>query len=265
MNNGLFSSIFTADPVLEFCDLFNGISPLWDYSLHRHSYIELVYRKTGHGQTDLLEGKQNFTFFDTMVYPVNCWHQDKFKASEENVAYCLWISMPEITLDKPLQVQDRSGKLGHLFHSIYEECQKPNASRELLSLMIRTLLIQILMFSQEREPTNIDRVIQYLSAHAAEKITLDELANLCFISKSYLAKQFKQKTGQTIIGYLNSIRIDAAKMMLITTSKTVEEIAYSLGFNSPKYFFRIFKSITGITPASFCKRRKLSTSGNDHN
>lgn len=49
--------------------------------------MELIYRKKGFGKTALLNDTQNFVFFDTLVYPMGCWHQDKFEASEENEAY----------------------------------------------------------------------------------------------------------------------------------------------------------------------------------
>lgn len=256
MGSNTISAIFTTQPVIRFCESFNGMSPLWDYSRHRHPHIELVYRKTGYGRTDTVEGAQNFSFFDTMVYPVGCWHQDKFEANSKNLCYCLWVDMPGVTLQRPMQVQDRSGKLGHLFHSIYEEYNRAAPSEELLSLMVRTLLIQTLIFDEEAPPTIADRIKQYLNAHLSEKITLDELAAMSFVSKSYLSKQFKQMTGKTIIEYLNEARIENAKLLLITTDKTVEEIAYEVGFDSPKYFFRIFKQQVGMTPLGFAQQKK---------
>lgn len=106
MNPDIISDISNSSPVIKFCNLFNGLSPLWNYSLHKHPYMELIYRKKGFGKTELLDGTQNFIFFDTIVYPVDCWHQDKFEASAENEAYCLWIHIPCVPLDKPLQAQD---------------------------------------------------------------------------------------------------------------------------------------------------------------
>lgn len=256
MNSNMISDISTSSPTIKFCNLFNGLSPLWDYSLHKHPYMELIYRKKGFGKTELLEGTQNFIFFDTIVYPVDCWHQDKFEATSENEAYCLWIDIPCVSLDEPLQVQDHDGKLEFLFRCIYEEYQKSTSSPELLSLLTRTLLTQIILFNEESSPSVIERVIQYLNIHMTEKITLDDLANKFFISKSFLVKRFKKETNKTIIEYLNYIRVEASKMLLITTAKTVEEIAYSVGYDSPKYFSRIFKSFVGISPANFCKQHK---------
>ena len=84
-----------------------------------------------------------------------------------------------------------------------------------------------------------------------ETISLDTLSSLFFISRSTLTKQFKKETGKTVVEYLNMLRIEKAKLLLITTQKTMEEVAYALGYNSPKYFFRLFKAITGMTPAGF--------------
>ena len=257
MDPNIISDIFTSAPSIKFCSLFNGLSPLWDYSLHKHPYMELIYRKKGFGKTELLDDTQNFIFFDTIIYPVDCWHQDKFEASDENEAYCLWLDIPCVPLEHPLQVRDRNGKLEFLFRCIYEEHQKSNASPGLLSLLVRTLLTQIILFSQEEEPSIVERVIQYLHVHMTEKIVLDDLSNIFFTSKSYLMKHFKQETGKTIIEYLNSIRIETAKMLLTTTTKSIEEVSYAVGYESPKYFSRIFKSVTGMTPSSFCRQHKL--------
>lgn len=214
--------------------------------------------QSGHGQTDLLEDMQVFTSFDTRVYPVGCWHQDKFEASANNIAYCLWIDIPGVLLEKPMRIQDRDGKLGYLFHAIYEEQQKQNPCQPLISLMLRTLLIQVLILAQNPPATTVERVIQYIQSHLGEQITLEQLSGIAFVSKSYLTKQFKQETGQTVIEYVNNARIEKAKMLLVTTQKTVEEISYAVGFESPKYFFRVFKALTGQTPLAFSKNQAKS-------
>ena len=259
MHTELIRRISESEPVLKFCDLFDGLSPLWSYDLHKHPYLELVYMKSGHGQTDLLEDKQVFASFDTRVYPVGCWHQDKFEASADNIAYCFWLDIPGVMLDKPMRIQDQNGKLGYLFHAIYEEQQKQTPCQPLISLMLRTLLIQVLILDQQPPATAVERVIQYIQSHLSEQITLEQLSGVAFVSKSYLTKLFKQQTGQTVIEYVNSARIEKAKMLLVTTPKSVEEIAYAVGFESPKYFFRVFKALTGQTPLSFSKKEQTES------
>lgn len=55
MNSDILSQIASSRPTIKFCSLFNGLSPLWDYSLHSHPYMELIYRKKGFGKTALLD------------------------------------------------------------------------------------------------------------------------------------------------------------------------------------------------------------------
>ena len=97
-------------------------------------------------------------------------------------------------------------------------------------------------------------MLQYIHTHYAEPITLDQLASLEHISKSYLSRLFKQQTGQTVIAYINSLRIETAKRLLTATRANVNEIAYQVGFESPKYFYRAFRTLTGDTPAGFRRR-----------
>ena len=98
--------------------------------------------------------------------------------------------------------------------------------------------------------------LQYIHAHYTEHITLDQLAALEHISKSYLSRQFRQRTGMTVIAYVNRLRIEAAKRLLTASDKGVNESAYQVGFESPKYFYRTFRNLTGVSPAAF--RRQYS-------
>ena len=58
-------------------------------------------------------------------------------------------------------------------------------------------------------------------------------------------------TGQTAQQHLHHALIEQAKLLLLSTSLTVSETAFQLGFDYPHYFTRLFKSKTGLTPAAF--------------
>lgn len=120
----------------------------------------------------------------------------------------------------------------------------------------RFRITAVVLFSREAEPSVVDRVVQYLHVHMTDKITLDELSSVFFTSNSYLVKHFKLETGKTIVEYLNDIRIERAKLLLVTSGKSIEEISYSVGYESPKYFARIFKSIVGMSPSAFTRQQK---------
>ncbi|MEG2193007.1 MAG: AraC family transcriptional regulator, partial [Oscillospiraceae bacterium] len=71
------------------------------------------------------------------------------------------------------------------------------------------------------------------------------------MSSAYLSRLFKESLGQSIGEYMNNVRIKNASNLLLTTELSVESIAYKVGFGNPKYFFVVFKNVTGNTPLQF--------------
>lgn len=82
----------------------------------------------------------------------------------------------------------------------------------------------------------------------SKKLTVDELARMCRISKYHFCRIFKKEMGATVIQYITSYRISLAEAMLKSTDKTIDEIASSCGFNDVSYFYRAYKSTTGVSP-----------------
>lgn len=88
----------------------------------------------------------------------------------------------------------------------------------------------------------------YIHEHYAENLTLNTLADLLFIHPIYLSKLFKEKTGQNFIDYLTHIRIEKAKYFLRETHFKIYDISEMVGYESPKYFSKLFKEAVGTTP-----------------
>lgn len=93
--------------------------------------------------------------------------------------------------------------------------------------------------------------IKYMDENFHEKITLKDMANICFITPGYFSKIFYKETGEKFSDYLTRIRIERAKELLKTTEKTIQEIAMEVGFNDAGYFTRRFKSYEGSTPGHY--------------
>ncbi len=93
--------------------------------------------------------------------------------------------------------------------------------------------------------------IQEYALNKELNLTIDELAKQLSTSRSQLHRKIKALTGQSITNYINFIRIEKAKEILVTTSLHISEIAYETGFESPTYFSRAFKKNTGVSPTSF--------------
>lgn len=130
----------------------------------------------------------------------------------------------------------------------------------MLEYGIKLLLTELLRCDahQTGTPERLQLVMQYLQANYAKPITLSQLAALEHVSVSYLSRQFRRYTGKTVITYLNELRVQAAQALLIQTDEPVETIAERAGFESPKYFSRIFRAKMGISPKSYrAQMRKI--------
>ena len=97
----------------------------------------------------------------------------------------------------------------------------------------------------------LEPAILYIHQNLDKKISLNEVAEMCFISPCYFSKLFYKEIGESFSTYLTNLKINKAKLLLKTTEKSVQEIAFELGFNDTSYFIRRFKKHEGTTPTLF--------------
>ena len=95
------------------------------------------------------------------------------------------------------------------------------------------------------------QVAAYLQQHYDEDLSLKDLANLFFITPTYLSKWFKDKTGATITQFVENLRMERARELLEYTSLSVGEIGRRVGYEDSNYFSRVFKKIYGIPPSKW--------------
>lgn len=94
----------------------------------------------------------------------------------------------------------------------------------------------------------IEKVMQFIHSNFEKPITLAEAARITSMTESAFSRFFKLRTGITFIDCLTEVRLGHASRMLIETTKTIAEIAYSCGFNNISNFNRIFRKKKGCTP-----------------
>lgn len=97
----------------------------------------------------------------------------------------------------------------------------------------------------------VEKIQTYMQHNYQKNLTQDFIASLFYLNRSYLSTLFKQKTGMKFIDYLNDIRIEKSKELLRDSSRKMYQISKNVGYDNPKYFFRIFKKKTGMTPEQY--------------
>ncbi|MDR0390542.1 MAG: AraC family transcriptional regulator [Planctomycetaceae bacterium] len=121
--------------------------------------------------------------------------------------------------------------------------------------------------SQEYESTNplneMEVVINYILAHYNEKITLDKLASLVFLSPRQFERRFQEIFCLSPSNFILKIRIRKAIRCLIDSDDSITQIALSCGFYDNSYFTRQFKKITKMSPIQFRKKYALQQSSDD--
>lgn len=116
---------------------------------------------------------------------------------------------------------------------------------------------EICKFVRDRQNGTAARAVakakQYISENYARDISLDELARHVFLSPYYLSRVFSEEAGASITDYLKKVRMNKAQSLLMSTDKSILEIAMAVGYKDPNYFSRVFKSITGKAPHQYRK------------
>lgn len=94
-------------------------------------------------------------------------------------------------------------------------------------------------------------VLKYIANHYHEDIKASEIAEKIKITPNYFSLIFKQETGKNYNEYLNDVRIEEAKKMLVNSYDRIFEIAEKVGYNDYKYFVNNFKKKVGVTPTEY--------------
>ena len=92
-----------------------------------------------------------------------------------------------------------------------------------------------------------------MEKHITEKITTTDIARELKINRSYLSSQFKKELQMDLSEYINQLKIDEAKRLMLTTDMPLSQIANALGFSSQSHFAAVFKKIENMTPTEFQK------------
>lgn len=124
-------------------------------------------------------------------------------------------------------------------------------------------MLLFLLKSAKKEPSHpkindkLQPAITYITENYFDgNITNDFLANLCGTSTVYFRKSFETAYGTSPIKYLHDFRINKAKAMLRSDYDSIEQVAFSIGYNSIYHFSKMFKHYTGKSPTEYSRQHR---------
>ncbi|GFZ96504.1 hypothetical protein GCM10008018_48610 [Paenibacillus marchantiophytorum] len=165
---------------------------------------------------------------------------------------------------------DRQMRCVHSFHFEYLKTRFSLLSQHWLrkspytATLCHSILLEILSILNEQSDSSslpnkhyrlVMQLQHYILEHYREQIQLSELSALVERTPNYVSTIYKQATGQTITEYIQQIRIEAARDLLINSQMTIGEISEALGFCEQSYFNKVFKKITGTLPSAYLKEK----------
>ncbi|WP_310830067.1 AraC family transcriptional regulator [Paenibacillus pedocola] len=104
-----------------------------------------------------------------------------------------------------------------------------------------------------------ERIIQYLKGNYREEIVFEDMAKEIGISYSYMRKIVYEQTGKSMIDFVNQLRIEKAKELLMDTELTIKQIAAEVGYFNVQSFNRFFRKYEGMPPSSYKSAKSKSS------
>ena len=167
-------------------------------------------------------------------------------------------------INKHLQLSRKSfSNLSNIFEKIqFEKYSLDNMSESLTKAYFFELIIYLIRCQRYTHNINqrtnlsnitIGEIVNFIENNYSRQLTLPEIAAQFGISESSLTKKIKIFTNMTFKEYLTKTRIEAAKSLLISSEKSITEIAYECGYNNSNFFDDVFKKAVDMSPSSYRK------------
>lgn len=105
-------------------------------------------------------------------------------------------------------------------------------------------------------------IMEYIRKNIAQDISLGKLADVFACSETLIGRLFRQETGRTFMEFVNEVRLrQAFRALLLAPRRSMQSISLDLGYASERQFFRVFKSMTGITPTQLREKHGPEVAG----
>jgi len=117
----------------------------------------------------------------------------------------------------------------------------------------------IFIGQKDHEDDSVKKAQEFIETNFKNKITVDQLASMLALSRRNLERRFKKATANTVVEYIQRVKVEAAKQSLESSRENVNEVMYNVGYSDPKAFRTTFKKITGLSPIQY--RNKYNREG----
>ena len=116
-------------------------------------------------------------------------------------------------------------------------------------------------FSQYRMNNNVATVLEVIGRDYRKELSLKDISKDLYINPVYLGQLIKRETNSTFAELLNKQRIKAAQQLLLSTTESIEDICYEVGYSNVGYFYKVFRKLCGKSPKAY--RQQIGVEDSD--
>lgn len=253
-----------------------------DEEIHDHDFVEIVYIIEGTGRHYINDEEFVIKAGDLLFVNYGCTHA--FLVDDQLVAYNLMIRVDyfiknmikdnnlfymlaltsfekiqhELNDKSPLVFFDYSERdeIFNLFRNIETELSQEKLGKSsildsYINIILCKLFRKIFMQDTRQELLIPQGIIDYISEHFNEKLSLSELSQKCFYSPAYFSRLFKKTFNMSFTDYIMDIRLKRCCELLKESDYTIEKIMEECGFFDKNTFYERFKNKYGCTPSEY--------------
>jgi len=172
---------------------------------------------------------------------------------------------PDVTLTDDKIIVEHNGLYSsggaHSYWNLLLHLVEKYTGREMAILAAKFFVLDIGLDSQSpfsifkgqkmHEDLEIKKVQDFIETNYQDKITVDDLSDNFGIGRRTFERRFKKATNNTVVEYLQRVKIEVAKKQFELTRKTVNEVMYDVGYSDTKAFRDVFKKVTGLSPIDY--------------
>lgn len=232
---------------------------------HYHNSFEVYYLQKGTCWYFIDRKSYRLSTGDIALIPAGVIHKTSYDTatSSRTVFNCADSFIPdsvkELLMHTPYfsRTEETAAQIDGLFAQIRKEYEKPDDySLDAIRAKVAELFLLIARESKKAHPEKpespmVEKAVAYIRKHYSESVTLQDVAQLCFVSREHLCRVFKKETGFGFTEYLNIYRMQKANAMLTENPKLrISQVATNCGFSDSNYFSKQYKKLYGTSPTS---------------
>lgn len=222
---------------------------------HSHNCYEIVYYEKALGTTNFNGKILEFSTNNFCLIPRNLPHSEKHLINGNTIF--IGFNDETLNLKEPLMLADTEDlRIKKIINLIIKEALNQEENYfEMISLMLKQLLLTIKRIPNKEQPVKKSRdlslVIAYIAENYSFKITIKQLLNIACYSDGHLRRLFKQQYGMSPQNYIINFRLQKAVELLKDENLSCTKVAYMCGIPDSAQFSKLFRNKYGISPKKY--------------